>query len=168
MLWRTHFALGAGLGALCGIAFHPSDPLAAAASAGIGGVAALLPDIDSPHSKLGRTVRPLSDVLNFALGHRGFLHSLLGAVVVLAAAALTALFWLPSGAVWGLLVPAAALGYLSHLFLDALTPGGVPLLWPRGGSASLPLLKTGGLFERVVFLPALAAAMALVLWGVVG
>lgn len=100
------------------------------------------------------------------MGHRGFLYFLLGATVVLALAAFAALFWAPSGAVWSLLVPALAAGYLSHLLLDALTPGGVPLLWPRGGSTSLPLVRTGSFFERVVFLPALAVAVALVVWGV--
>ncbi|RJX17216.1 MAG: metal-dependent hydrolase [Desulforudis sp.] len=166
MLWRTHFALGAGLGALCGMALHPNDPLTAAAFAGMSGAASLLPDIDSPHSKLGRAVRPLSDILNFALGHRGFLHSLLGAAIVLALAAFVALFWASSGMVWSLLMPALAAGYLSHLLLDALTPGGVPLLWPRVGRASLPLVRTGSFFERAVFLPALAVAVALVVWGV--
>ncbi len=165
-LWRTHFVAGAGLGAAYGAVFHQGDPGIMAASAGIGGIAALLPDVDSPHSNLGRAARPVSDVLNFALGHRGFLYFLLGATVVLALAAFAALFWAPSGAVWSLLVSALAAGYLSHLLLDALTPGGVPLLWPRGGSTSLPLVRTGSFFERVVFLPALAVAVALVVWGV--
>ncbi len=111
MLWRTHLVAGTGLGAMCGMALYPHDPAAAAAFAGMSGAASLLPDIDSPHSKLGRAVRPVSDILNFALGHRGFLHSLLGAAVVLALVAFTALFWASSGTVWGLLVPALAAGW---------------------------------------------------------
>lgn len=162
MLWRTHVTLGAGLGAFAGTVLHPGDPIAIASFAGIGGAASLLPDLDSPHSKLGRAARPLSDILNFALGHRGFLHSLLGMSLVLILAALIVL-WLPPSTALVLLLP-AALGYLSHLLLDALTPGGVPLLWPRSGKVSLPLLKTGGLFERLVFLPVLAAAIAMIIW----
>lgn len=165
MLWRTHVTLGAGLGALAGTVLHPGDPMAAASFAGIGGAASLLPDLDSPHSKLGRAARPLSDILNFALGHRGFLHSLLGMSLILILAALIALFWLPPSTALVLLLP-AALGYLSHLLLDALTPGGVPLLWPRSGKASLPLLKTGGLFERMVFLPVMAAVVVIIFLGV--
>jgi len=167
LLWRTHFIAGAGLGAVYGAAFHPNEPLAMAASTCIGGFAAALPDIDSPHSKLGRAVRPVSDVLSFTLGHRGVLHSLLGMVFTIALFAFIACFWVQVSTVWNLLIPAAAIGYLSHLALDALTPGGVPLFWPKRRKYSLPLVKTGSPLERVVFLPALAATMLIFFWGVV-
>lgn len=167
MLWRTHFIAGAGLGTAYGAVFFPNEPMIMAVATGIGGLAALLPDIDSPHSRLGRIVRPVSDVLNFALGHRGFLHSLWGMAFLVAIAVFTATFWVESALVWCFVLPVAVLGYLSHLFLDALTPGGVPLLWPRRGNVSLPLVRTGSLLERLLFLPALAAVAVVVLSGVI-
>lgn len=163
MLWRTHFALGIGTGALYGTATYPHDPLTAALFAGISGAASLLPDVDSPHSKLGSKVRPVSDVLNLTLGHRGLLHSLAGMSIVLVVATLVSQLWLDIG--W--LVPAIALGYLSHLILDLLTPGGVPLLWPMRKTISLPLARTGSFIERVVIFPALAVFAGIVFWGMI-
>ncbi|MGB9805113.1 metal-dependent hydrolase [Desulfofundulus sp.] len=56
LLWRTHFLSGAAAGLL--LAGQHTDLRTAAISAGIAGVAALSPDLDDPHSKLGRVVAP--------------------------------------------------------------------------------------------------------------
>jgi inner membrane protein len=46
---------------------------------------------------------------------------------------------------------ALAFGWASHLLLDALTPAGVPLLWPLPARVRLPPgITTGGLLEQVV------------------
>jgi membrane-bound metal-dependent hydrolase YbcI (DUF457 family) len=47
--------------------------------------------------------------------------------------------------------------------LDSLTPGGVPLFWPRRKGLSLPVVRTGSLLEHVVFLPALAVVLVALL-----
>lgn len=78
MLWRTHFLFGASVGLLV----SSGDPGSAAASAGIAGVSALLPDLDSPDSRLGRLVPVVSWLLKTTVGHRGPLHSLLAVVGV--------------------------------------------------------------------------------------
>lgn len=132
-------------------------------------IAAWLPDVDNPRSRLGNglsrlkspvlnlVTRPLSwalRVTSFLLvrtvGHRTLTHSLLG----------VALFMLP---VWLLLGDypnvfyALGAGYASHLVADALNTRGVPLLWPLGGSFRLfpGGFKSGGLVEFFVVLVAL-------------
>lgn len=49
--------------------------------------------------------------------------------------------WLPA---------AVVLGSLVHLLGDAVTPEGVPLLWPARGRVALPLLRSGGHGEGLV------------------
>jgi len=100
----------------------------------IAALAALLPDLDAPRSKIRslalgpfRPLDPLGDLLHGAWGHRGPLHSLpgLGVFGLLGA--------LPLALPWGWVYGAAAfLGYASHLALDAMTRHGVPLLPARG------------------------------------
>lgn len=51
------------------------------------------------------------------------------------------------------------LGYLSHLALDTLTPGGVAWLFPFKRRVSLGIAKTGGGMERFVFLPLLLVCL---------
>ena len=134
-------------------------------------VAAWIPDVDNPRSRLGnglsRTKSPVlnaltrpaswilritSFVLTCTVGHRTLTHSLLG----------IALF----GAVVSSIAPfapnlffALVVGYASHLVADALNTRGVPLLWPVGWCFRLlPRgVRSGGSAEFVV---ALAAAVA--------
>ncbi|MGB3683850.1 MAG: metal-dependent hydrolase, partial [Rubrobacteraceae bacterium] len=132
-------------------------------------VAAWLPDVDNPRSRLGNglsrlknpllnlVTRPLSwmlRIISFSLlrtvGHRTLTHSLLG----------VALFMLP---VWLLLGDypnvfyALGAGYASHLVADALNTRGVPLLWPLGGTFRLfpGGFRSGGVVELFVALAVL-------------
>jgi inner membrane protein len=135
-------------------------------------LAAWLPDVDSPHSRLGNGLsrtknpalnlltRPLSWILratSFALyrtvGHRTLTHSLLG--VALFAALVSLVAPLSSG-----LFVALVTGYASHLFADALNTKGVPLLWPVGWRIRFLAggIRSGGAMEFVVALVAAAAA----------
>lgn len=161
MLWRTHAVAGASLSAL---AFH-GDPEKMLVAAAIGGMAALVPDIDSPYSKLGAKVAPVSAAVSIVAGHRGFAHSLAGSAICCAVLAFALRFWLPAGAVYGFAVPCVFLGYLSHLLLDALNPQGVPLLWPSKRRFSLPLMQTGSFWEKIFFLPLLVLGTLTLLAG---
>lgn len=38
---------------------------------------ALLPDMDTPESSIGKYLRPLSDIINIVFGHRKLFHSML-------------------------------------------------------------------------------------------
>lgn len=127
-------------------------------------VAAWLPDVDNPRSKLGNglsrlenptanlVTRPLSWAFRFVsfflvrtVGHRTLTHSLLG----------LALFALPMWLLFGNypnFFYALVAGYASHIFADALNTRGVPLLWPLGRPFRLLPggVRSGGLGELLV------------------
>lgn len=88
----------------------------------IGGAAlgALMPDIDHPQSFLGNKVTVLSELIYTTVGHRSLTHSLVFAFVL---AITLGLFSVSLGI-------GAAVGILSHIALDMLTPAGVALLYP--------------------------------------
>jgi inner membrane protein len=92
---------------------------------------ALLPDIDTPTSLIGRCCRPLAGWLERRVGHRTLTHSLMG--LTLATVPVLPLAWMDWH--WPL---AFALGYLSHLLVDAANPPGVPLLYPSPVRAVFP------------------------------
>lgn len=166
MLWRTHFVGGVLLGGVYSFGIQQtSDVGSLGVMIGISGLGALLPDIDSPYSKSGRTSVLVSSALNTIVGHRGFFHSVLGLVAVTGLIAFISWSWLPVGFVSQTLIPLLGAGYLSHLLLDALTPGGVPLLWPYRLNFRIPIVKTGSLLERLVVLPVLAVGTLFYLWG---
>jgi inner membrane protein len=136
-------------------------------------LAAWVPDMDNPRSRLGNglsrlknpllntATRPLSwalQAVSFTLfrtvGHRTLTHSLLGV-------ALFALIVSPLSPFAPGLFFALVAGYASHLFADALNTRGVPLLWPVG----LPFrllpgggIKSGGAAEFVAAVVALGVA----------
>lgn len=120
MRGTTHLAAGAALGA----AASPHHLLGGAVA---GALAAIVSDADHPGSLAGRRLRGLALALEADEGHRGGVtHTVWFLIVPLAAA-------LVPGAVfhvwWPL--PAACLGFLSHLALDGLTRSGIrPLALP--------------------------------------
>lgn len=169
----THSVFGAG--ALAGASlFVGMEPEWYAYPVAV--VAALVPDLDNPRSKLGNglspmrnpllnlTTRPLSWLLraiSFSLfrtvGHRTLTHSLLGLGVF---ALLAWLLWRATpGPGHGLFVALVA-GYASHLAADALNTRGVPLLWPAGGVVRLLPggVRSGGVVELAVAVCAVAVA----------
>lgn len=136
MLGSTHFVVGSLTGYLTG----------GVPGAFVGGFSALLPDIDCPDSTVGKLVKPLSWLIKTILGHRTVFHS----------------FWIPLALY---LLPAPynipiALGYLSHLLLDALTPEGIIPFWPVPFKFSLPLVRTGSFIETIVSLVLIVAGIA--------
>jgi inner membrane protein len=133
----------------------PAPPLQLLGVAIAGAIGALMPDLDHPQAALSRRVWIASASLRMVVSHRGATHSLLAFVGALI---LTAV----SPAHWQHIVASAAVGYCSHIILDALTISGVPLLWPWGRRFSLLSLRTGGTIERLF---ALAMAAGLFIWG---
>lgn len=155
MLWKTHFIAGATAGLL--IAGPKTDLKTATASAVIAGLAALLPDFDSPDSKIGRICPIASWLVKFTVGHRGPLHSLLGALAVSLLTVYALKAWL--GYTFIYLFPLIAAGYLSHVAMDCLNPPGTPLLWPLPLQFGLPLVDmeslTGLIIEKMIIFPGL-------------
>jgi len=144
MLWRTHFLAGSAAGLL--MVGNTTDIKTAAISAVVAGVAALLPDLDDPHSKLGRIVPIISWAVKTAVGHRGPLHSLSGVDIVYV---LAALFIHPGNTNLTPFPLMVAAGYFSHIVIDSLNPPGCPWLWPLDIHFKLPLTETGGILESM-------------------
>jgi membrane-bound metal-dependent hydrolase YbcI (DUF457 family) len=85
---------------------------------------ALLPDLDSHETLLGRVLRPINRWLEGRFGHRQGWHSETACLIVaLAAAPLIPIIGVQAWYV----IP---LGFLSHLVVDLFTPQGVMLAWP--------------------------------------
>jgi len=159
-----------GVAALAGVSLLAgSEPPVYAYPAAV--VAAWLPDVDNPRSRLGnglsRTKVPVFDaisrpvswalrIVSFTLfrtvGHRTLTHSLLGA-------ALFVVLVSPLAPLSPDLFLALVAGYASHLVADALNKRGVPLLWPVGTPFRLLPhgVRSGGAAE---FFVALVVAVA--------
>ncbi len=156
MLWRTHLFAGATAGLLLTVS-NP-DPKAVAVSAGIAGVSALLPDIDSPESKLGRLIPILPTVLTVTVGHRGVLHSLVGALGMSLAASLLIKIWYASAFLE--IFTLVLTGYITHLLLDSMTNSGCPWVYPIKTHIGIPLLSTGSFVERLIVSPVMIVLFA--------
>ncbi len=176
MTGRTH--LYAGVAASAYLLLHAGAPLTAFPGAlAAAAVGALLPDIDEPHSRAAHAV-PIAgavagEALKHSVGHRTATHSLLA----------LALLYFGVHALWPqvprLVLLSGALGFASHLLLDALTPEGVDLLWPFDWLLHLPrlslvrwlprahLFKTQGFLEVLLFRPGLLLALVVLAWDVV-
>jgi len=118
-------------------------------------IGSLVPDIDHRGSYIGRRLKPISATVQLIAGHRGLTHSPLFVM------GLTALLWFVSNhflsgqeliiAQYGTL--GFSLGLFSHLFLDMITKGGIPLLYPFSKQKfSILPLKTGGFGEPIVMI----------------
>jgi membrane-bound metal-dependent hydrolase YbcI (DUF457 family) len=85
---------------------------------------ALIPDLDSQHSEIGRLLPQVSGRLEARFGRRQGWHSF--AVNALMAAVTSPLILLVGVQAWVLV----SLGFLSHILFDLLTPQGAMLFWP--------------------------------------
>ncbi|HTJ89137.1 MAG TPA: metal-dependent hydrolase [Acidocella sp.] len=140
MMAKSHVVVGLAAWIVAAPLLHlsPVDPVYLALAVG----GSLLPDIDHPSSWIGRRSRPLSTVIASALGHRGLTHS---AVAVIGLVELLRHAGYQRG-----MVSALAVGYLSHLAADMLTPRGLRLAWPLRGNWGLPLCRTGSPMETTI------------------
>jgi inner membrane protein len=165
MTWRTH-VMG-GLASLWIMQILPFgvDSTALALSAIFSVLGSLLPDLDARESKLSNVqilgvtpLKPVASLLYKRLGHRGAMHSALALIVLSILVGVPLGLFLSPFAGLGL-----ALGYLSHLLLDASTKSGIPLYWPDSDRVHVLPKKlrfvTGSFAEDILFfLLALIAA----------
>lgn len=88
---------------------------------------ALLPDIDTPGSFMGRLFFFISNKINLIFGHRGFIHSLNFLLLVIAATSIV-FFVFPSGIfIFALIL---YVSYGTHIIADCFNLSGVRLLYP--------------------------------------
>ncbi|EJE4724523.1 metal-dependent hydrolase [Vibrio parahaemolyticus] len=116
---------------------------------------ALLPDADCPESTVGKKILIISYPLSLVFGHRGITHSLW---------AIFAMLWL-GYYFYGIsfnselaIIPCIALGYLSHLFADSLTPQGIRPFYPSRKRFCIPIVQNG-LIEFVLYVLILSSAV---------
>lgn len=137
-------------------------------------VGSLFVDLDHKGSYFGRRFRITSTIFSSIFGHRGATHSplfMLGFTIVLYM--LSRFFYVGMPSVY--FSVAFYLGAMSHIALDWLTVGGVPLLYPlRNKKAKDPkqrkkpkkysLLKvsSGGFTEKLMFLLCMGASIYLI------
>ena len=106
----------------------------------------ILPDIDHGKSYIGRKLFFISFIINWIFGHRKLIHSVIFATIIaFLIRNFFGLYWVPF-----------YLGYLSHIFLDALTKQGVYLFYPSDFKIK-GFIKTNGVIEKMflVFLACL-------------
>jgi inner membrane protein len=89
-------------------------------------IGALAPDLDEPHSKLGRKYPFVAEILKEAFEHRGMTHSFLLHIGILVIALITMIF----DQFIGIFLAAFAIGCMLHAAGDMMTRGGVPALLP--------------------------------------
>lgn len=112
----THAAIGAAVASI----FFPRVELMA-----ISALAAQIPDIDSAESAIGVMVWPIANFLETKFSHRGFTHSFLFCVGLIAIA-----WWICSQYLAVEMAWAFAIGLLSSVIGDCFTKQGVQLFWP--------------------------------------
>ena len=131
------------------------------------GLGALLPDIDNARSTLGHKLGIVSKSIQKIAGHRTLFHSILGLILgsLLAIGLQQVIIYLLSQ--HGYYFPAQFIGEshtvffgvlfgcIMHIAADALTLGGVPLLWPNHTRFGFPpnphwRFKTGTWPEHVI------------------
>ena len=101
----------------------------------------LLPDIDTPNSKISRKIPVIPRILSLFAKHRGIFHS------VFLALGFAAIVWI-FNETYGLALFA---GYLSHLLIDGFTKQGVNLLHPISQLRIAGPIQTGKIWELVLF-----------------
>ena len=120
MMGHTHMLIGAALGLGVALSTH-ADSNHTLLLLGVGGLVALLPDIDHPKAPIRRKLGCLGNLLFGRLKHRGITHTLI-AILAVAAAAYSAL---PP-----LIGELVIMAYYSHILADMLTVSGLPVFWP--------------------------------------
>jgi inner membrane protein len=146
MMARSHVVVGLAAWVVAAPLLHL--PVVEPVNVGLAVAGSLLPDVDHPKSWVGRRTRPVSTAIAAVLGHRGVTHSAIAVIAL-------SLLLLHAGYRWGG-VAALAIGYLSHLGGDMLTPQGLRLAWPLRGTWGFPLCRTGSPAEPIIVLVLIA------------
>lgn len=173
MMHASHMMSGVAAGAWLGAAVEAPVPVSLAGVV-IGAVSALTPDLDHPGAKGVRFLGPVGSGLcalirwvsrlTTGVSHRGLTHSIVWAAGIgCLTGSLAGLVLTPSHALY--LGVSAFLGVVAALLGDLVTLAGLShLLWPFDARVSVPYvlrIKTGGLVEALLVLPAVSAAALL-------
>lgn len=150
MLGRTHLFIGL-LSGLVALPYFSSENQML--FVGIAVISALLPDVDQHASIINRLLF-FSKIFSKIFKHRGFTHSILATVLGYM------LFFLTLSPNYAI---AFAIGYLSHLFADAITIEGVNFFYPFPSRIAGPI-RTGSLIENFVLVGVLVGIITVLLY----
>ncbi len=149
MMFTTHLALSLAIFYILAFfhLFQPSIILMI-----VLGIATLLPDIDHPGSyisNVGSFTKFISLTLTKDLvQHRGFFHSIYGAILVTIITSLIFIFLFPDFSPF-LLTLIVFMGYIFHLIGDSLTKTGINWLWKNEKYHFSGPIRTGGKLEAI-------------------
>ena len=104
-------------------------------------IGAAMPDIDNKRSKISQKAKMVSALINSLTKHRGIFHS------VFIPLGIYFLLDMILGGYYGM---ALALGYLSHLMIDAMTPLGVNFLHPITTLRLHGPIETNSFVEKIL------------------
>ena len=151
MLWHTHLAFGL-LSGLVSLRFLNHGNIYIFFAFVL--IGALLPDIDTPRSKLGSKLGIFSKLIKMIFGHRGIIHTIWGLLV------LCGLFWFFVNRVYG---AALAVGFFSHILIDGLTKKGINFLHPFSKMKIAGFVETGTMDETIVLIVILALVIIMLI-----
>jgi len=153
MMFITHLALSLAIFYLLAYLhlFQPSIILMM-----ILAMASLLPDIDHPGSYISNA-NSFTKFVSLTLTkdtklvqHRGFFHSIYGAILVTIIASIIFIFFNPfQGFSPLLLILIFFMGYIFHLIGDSLTKSGINWLWKNEKYHFSGFISTGGQLEAI-------------------
>lgn len=147
MTGKTHLITGICLGTIVAVETY-SSPIICIGVIALSAFGSLVPDVDNKKSILGSKLKIISTITNNVFGHRSITH----APLTLAILFLLFLYLIYKFQLFYLfpLLLGYTSGYLSHLFLDFMTKGGIPLFYPFSKKRfALTKAKTGGTIEPI-------------------
>jgi len=104
--------------------------------------ASVLPDIDISKSKVGKRFRPLSSIISFLFGHRGFVHTVFPPIIAVGTAMILG---------YSMIGLAFLIGYGTHLIADIVTVQGLMPFFPLSKVRASGFIRTGGIVEYLLF-----------------
>ncbi len=147
MQYKTHIAVSLVIGLPV---MEATDTLSVSAVLALT-LGATFPDVDEPHSWIGRRTRGISDFIHALFGHRGITHSLMGLLFIsLVTLLLTNIVGI--NVLFGVYF---VLGYALHLLEDSFSKSGIAWLQPfkkkkYKSGLGVVYYKTGGLVEKLI------------------
>ena len=147
MMFKTHLALGILAGVLAIKYLQPESSLLFGITVSL---ASVIPDIDISKSTVGKSFWPVSSLVGFFFGHRGFVHTVFPPIMVMMTA--FALGYSQFG-------EAFIIGWLVHLTADMATVQGIAPFFPITKARTRGFIRTGGLIEHIVLFTAIIAIL---------
>jgi inner membrane protein len=103
----------------------------------------LVPDLDSPKSKLSNKIPIIPQIISVFAQHRGLFHSIWFPLILF----ITHLYFLES-----IILLAISIGYTSHLIIDSLTKQGINFLHPIADLKLSGFVETGTFLETIILI----------------